>query len=80
MPTTKESAASPNLTPPAVPRSSTSGTTRRRASARFSPRAGYADLADKFMSQWQAGKITDLHAALVKLDSDIKNQLQQEVP
>ena len=33
------------------------------------------------MSQWQAGKITDLHAALVKLDSDITNQLQQgEVP
>ena len=57
--------------------------TRRRASSRRSRPRGRAtrDLADKFMSQWQAGKISDLHAALVKLDSDIANQLQQgEVP
>ncbi|MGZ4481510.1 MAG: extracellular solute-binding protein [Gaiellales bacterium] len=42
---------------------------------------GYANLVNDFESQWQAGKVSDLHAALVKLDQDISNQLQQgQVP
>ncbi len=84
VPTTTASAASPNLTLP--PQFHTFIDVWNNPTSSFQPPllsqgAGYADLADKFMSQWQAGKISDLHAALAKLDSDIANQLQQgEVP
>jgi multiple sugar transport system substrate-binding protein len=84
VPTTPASAASPNLTLP--PPFQTFIKVWANPTSNFAPPllaqgAGYADLADKFMSQWQAGNISDLHAALVKLDSDIANQLQQgEVP
>ncbi len=84
VPTTPESAASPNLTLP--PQFQTFIKVWANPTSDFQPPllpqgAGYGDLADKFMSEWQAGKISDLHAALVKLDSDIANQLQQgEVP
>jgi multiple sugar transport system substrate-binding protein len=84
VPTTTASAASPKLALP--PQFHTFIDVWNNKASNFQPPllsqgAGYADLADKFMSQWQAGKISDLNAALMKLDSDITNQLQQgEVP
>ncbi len=42
---------------------------------------GYADLVNTFDDKWVKGQIPDLHAALVQLDQDIKNQLSQgQVP
>ena len=38
--------------------------------------AGYAQLADNFDAQWQAGNVPDLQAGLEKLDTNIDNQLQ----
>jgi multiple sugar transport system substrate-binding protein len=84
VPTTTASAASPDLALP--PEFHTFVDVWNNPTSSFAPPllaqgAGYADLADKFMSQWEAGKVSDLHAALAKLDSDIANQLQQgEVP
>jgi multiple sugar transport system substrate-binding protein len=84
VPTTTASASSPNLALP--PEFKTFIDVWNNPTSTFEPPllpqgAGYGDLADKFEGQWQAGRITDLHAALTKLDSDIANQLQQgEVP
>ena len=84
VPTTTASASSPDLALP--PEFKTFIDVWNNPTSTFEPPllpqgAGYGDLADKFEGQWQAGRITDLQAALTKLDSDIANQLQQgEVP
>ncbi|HYX87470.1 MAG TPA: ABC transporter substrate-binding protein [Gaiellales bacterium] len=84
VPTTTQSASSPDLNLP--PTFKTFIDVWNNPDSNFQPPllpsgAGYADLVDKFESQWEAGKVSDLHAALAKLDTDIQNQIQQgQVP
>jgi multiple sugar transport system substrate-binding protein len=84
VPTTKASGSSPLLRVP--PQFKTFIDVWNNPKSSFSPPlkpsgGGYADLLDGFMDKWQAGKISDLHGALVKVDQDIANQLAQgQVP
>jgi multiple sugar transport system substrate-binding protein len=84
VPTTKASAGSPYLIQP--PQFQTFVNVWNNPKSASSPPlqpsgSGYANLFDTFEDKWQAGKITDLQPALVKLDQDIANQLAQgQVP
>jgi multiple sugar transport system substrate-binding protein len=84
VPTTKASSSSPDLKVPAQFKTFVDVWSNPQSS--FSPPlqpsgGGYANLLDSFEDKWQAGKVSDLHAALVKLDQDISNQLAQgQVP
>jgi multiple sugar transport system substrate-binding protein len=82
VPTTPASASSPDLTAP--PQFDTFLHVWANPKSAFAPPTqasgnGYASLLDNFESDWEAGKIatSDLHAALVKLDQNIQNQLSQ---
>jgi multiple sugar transport system substrate-binding protein len=80
VPTTAASAASPDLNQP--PQFGTFDKVWANPASAFSPPlkpqgGGYANLVNDFESKWEAGKIPDLHAGLVKLDNDIDNQLAQ---
>ncbi len=84
VPTTKDSAASPYLISPA--QFQTFVDVWNNPASAWSPPltpsgSGYSNLLDPFEDKWQAGKISDLHAALVQVDQDIANQLAQgQVP
>lgn len=82
VPTTPAAAASPNLN--LGPQFDTFLHVWANPKSAFAPPTqpsgnGYSSLLDNLDSQWQAGKISDadLHAALVKLDQDVENQLSQ---
>lgn len=78
VPTTTASANSPDLNQPA--QFTTFEKVWANPKSSFSPPlkpqgGGYANLMNDFESKWEAGKISNLHQALVKLDTDIDNEL-----
>jgi multiple sugar transport system substrate-binding protein len=82
VPTTKESAASPDLKVP--PQFDTFMNVWANPKSAFAPPlqdsgGGYATLLDTFEQKWQSGKISDadLPSALQQLDQDVENQLTQ---
>ena len=79
VPTTAESAGSPDLALP--PQFHTFIDVWNNADSSFSPPltpsgAGYAKLLSDFDNKWVAGKVSDLQGGLTTLDSDVENQLQ----
>ena len=79
VPTTTASAGSPNLD--LGPQFQTFIDVWKNPKSSFFPPltasgAGYAQLADNFDAQWQAGNVSDLQAGLQTLDTNIDNQQQ----
>ena len=79
VPTTAESASSPDLALP--PQFRTFIDVWNNPSSSFAPPltpsgAGYAKLLSDFDNKWVAGKVSDLQSGLSTLDSDVENQLQ----
>jgi multiple sugar transport system substrate-binding protein len=79
VPTTHESANSPDLKLP--PTFKTFIDVWNNPKSSFAPPltatgAGYATLLNNFDNDWVAGKVSDLHAGLQKLDQQVSDQLQ----